>query len=110
MKEKEGTLQARKNFILERDRGLSVADIAEKYGVSKTTIYNRVIPILAKELGVEPSTLLEQPHEKPVLSGAGGGKKAQFGIEKFEENSSAALNSMESYLRSIEEYLEGEGR
>lgn len=60
----ERSLQFKKNYLKLFGQGMSVADIAEKYGVGRRHAYY-LIRKIADESGVSYESLLYQPHTNP---------------------------------------------
>ena len=62
-KRDEGTLRLIENYKKEFDAGLSPKEIAEKYGVSLSTMYRAVLVVAEKE-GVSRESLLKRANSK----------------------------------------------
>lgn len=56
----ERSLELKKNFLSEREKGMSFKQMADKYHLSTHTVY-AIKEIVAKEMGVNPDSLLYFP-------------------------------------------------
>jgi predicted DNA-binding protein YlxM (UPF0122 family) len=64
----ERTLKMMENYIADRESGLSISQIADKYNLDKRTVHAHLEDI-AKIQGVSRESLLDVPHRPHIMSG-----------------------------------------
>ena len=107
MKKREGTLQFKENYVKLHEEGLSVAQIAEKYGVTPEYGY-KLIHQIADEMGVEYKTLICFPHKPHVIIGSTKGVKRVKPIDSsgFEEERRFMISTFDKTINSMNKVLE----
>ena len=100
----ERSLQFKKNYLKLFGQGMSVAEIAEKYGVARCYAYS-LIRQIADEVGVSYESLLYQPHTNPQPGPrviASPTKLADFSLL---EEAQKILEFIEEAIRSLEQQV-----
>ena len=100
----EKTMKFIKNFIAERESGLSIPEIADKYFISKRHAYN-LLQEIADANGVTRESLLHRPnapHASPLFVHRNGEEKVNIGeIRKEFQNIITSSNNIISKIDSI---------
>ena len=96
-----------KNFINLRSKGLSIAEIAEKYHLSTHTIYNRLQEI-ADQNGVKRSTLLDIVHKPHIITNRKDSNYSSTSVEELISICSSSKMKLYSLIEKVQECVEGE--
>ena len=96
-----------KNFINLRSKGLSIAEIAEKYHLSTHTIYNRLQEI-ADQNGVERSALLDIVHKPHIITNRKDSNYSSTSVEELISICSSSKIRLNSLVEMVERCMEGE--
>jgi transposase len=75
-------------FLELKEHGCTIPEIAEKFGLSWTTVYN-VLGEIAKENGQSREDLLDRPMN-PDHSGRVSKRTSKFNLEEFRETANQA--------------------
>lgn len=95
----ESTLQMMEQFTKLKEDGYTILEIAEKFGLSWTTVYNNLEEI-AQKTGRTREDLLDRPMS-PDHSGRVGNKGRKFDLEEFRETAiqaKARIEKMEDLI------------
>lgn len=106
----EKTKKFKKQFISERENGLSIPEIADKYHISKRHAYN-LLQEIADESGVTRESLLQTPHSQnssPLFIHKGGEEKVN--VEEIRKEFQSIHTSAEKIVKSIDKVLEEDER
>ena len=106
MLQNERTLRMKGEFKQLRDDGLNIAEIAEKFGLSPSTVY-RHLDEIADSLGVSRESLLLEP-DKASLGAIGRtyGKLEPVDISGFQRHFESALEEMDKMNLAVKEQLD----
>lgn len=103
----ERTKKYKQNFMKEREKGLSIPEIAKKYDISRRHAYF-ILQEIADENGVERSELLKQPHKQhsvPLFTNTRDGEE-KVNVEKVLEDFQNIITSAQNVMKVIETILE----
>ena len=106
-KQDERTIQFKKNFMKEREKGLSIPEIADKYSISRRHAYY-ILQEIADENGVTRESLLFHPHKEhstPLFTNTRNGEE-KVNVEKVREDFQNILTSAQNVMNAIETLLE----
>ena len=103
----EKTKLFKKHFVSERESGLSIPEIADKYHISRRHAYN-LLQEIADENGVTRKSLLQQPnkqHTTPLFTNTRNNEE-KINVEKVREDFQNILTAAENVMNAIETLLE----
>lgn len=109
-KKSERVLKMSENFMSLREQGMSISEIADKFSLHFTTVYDELDSI-SKANGVSRDSLLDRPH---VCHSSPIGKKKQTKAKELiniEETALAfekTLMDIDTILKNIDQFLEKE--
>ena len=106
-KESERTKLMKQNFMELHNRGLTIPEIAERYDLSKITVY-RNLQTVADENGVSRESLLQiirMPTDKAYAREA---KKVSVDVQQLKEEFKKAKSSITFLIEIIDQTLEQE--
>ena len=95
------------NFMEYHEKGYSIAEIAEKFAISKYTIYDRLQEI-ADENGVSRDSLLMKVHKSHETSFRTTSPKEYVNPETLLENFDTMIESVNTILADIKQVIEVE--
>lgn len=105
MKESERSLQFKKHFDENRDKGMSIPEMARKYGLSSRHAYT-IVRQIADAKGVSYDSLLQQIHPQHILvNSSKHDKVAPIDLSEFRESSQATISSMNKTLELMDQAL-----
>lgn len=105
--ESERVVQMKANFMKLHEEGWSISEVADKYGLSKPTVY-RHLEAIASQNGVTREALLQQVHQTPAYWARQSSSLKVDGnqlLEKFEV-AQKALCGISADIKSIIEIIE----
>ena len=103
-KTNERTLKMMHDFIFLHDEGYNIPEIAKKYNLSTTTIYNRLAEI-AEKAGVTRESLLERSFVADH-SGRNFTPVKKVDVSKFQRHFENAMAEIGALRRAIDQSLE----
>ena len=108
-KNSESTSQMKKEFIKLRDSGMSIQEIAEKYGMTARNIYFHLQEI-ADENNISRDELLFRPKKQQYSKTIKLGKKAKEAIshEELKKDFSEILEKVDHILETIDTTIANE--
>jgi transposase len=99
-KQQESTRTMMEQFLKLKEHGCTIPEIAEKFGLSWTTVYNALGEI-AKENGQTREELLDRPMS-PDHSGRVSTKGRKLDLEEFRETA----NQAKARIEKMEELID----
>lgn len=99
----ERTLKLKKNYIKEHESGLSTKEIAEKYGVSVSTVY-AVVNELEQELKIDRFELLTRG-SSPHLYHSGCEPVSQVDSDAFRRRGKLVMQEITNAQAEIASYV-----
>ena len=108
MRTSERSLRFKEAFLEMREKGLSVREIAESFGLSRVHAYN-LIRKIAEEIGVDYHSLLDQPHSTHIRLGSDrigeGGKMKAVDFGAFEQEFRNGISSVDKAIYQMDNTL-----
>lgn len=105
MPKNERTLKMRENFMADHKNGLSLKDIAKKYGISTPTVYGE-LQWIADQNGVSRESLLQTPHDEHIGYTRTFEPVEKIDLTEFHQHLSTAMSEIDAAIQSINKEIE----
>lgn len=109
-KKSERVLKMSENFMSLREQGMSISEIADKFSLHFTTVYDELDSI-SKANGVSRNSLLDRPHSchsSPIGKKKQTKAKELINIEETALAFEKTLMDIDTILKNIDQFLEKE--
>lgn len=103
----ERTLKMMENFIVDHKADMSIAEIAEKYGITKWTVYEHLDEIAEKN-HVSRDSLLDVIKTHYTFNQTKKREIVTIDIEKFDESTQKIVDNIDDIIKMTEEVIEEE--
>ena len=97
----------KENFMSLHNQGYTILQIAEKYGITRVSIYHYLAEI-AKKNGVDRDSLLEKPNKTHKITKSGGNKAFVFDTNELQSLCDNTKNKINALITSIDNVVKGE--
>lgn len=106
-KQSERVSIMKENFMKLHNEGYTILEIADKYNIARRTIYSHLNEI-AKENGVDRTSLLEIPHKKHERGINTGNKSYIINAQEVSFLCNDVKERVSNLLNNVEKTLKGE--
>ena len=101
----ERSLQFKKHFKENTEKGMSIPEMAKRYGLSGRHVYN-IVRKIANDMGVSYDSLLQRNHSQHILANPSKHDRvAPIDLSEFRESSQATISSMDKTLKLMDQAL-----